>query len=451
MPFLGDREEAQAALRALSGIARRPDDEIVVADNSPGLVICAVATSFEGVTAIPANEQQSAYYARNAAAGAARNHWLLFTDADCIPEPDILDRYFAEPIDDADGAIAGEVIGDPAQQPIIARYQRDRGYLQQRRYVNAERPYAVTANLLVRASALHSVGGFLEGVLCDEDTDFTWRLQDAGWRLGYRPEARVAHRFRESPQAFARMILSYAAGRAWLNRRYADAYPSPEPLRAIPRALAASIRWWFAHDRERARFRAIDAMVMALDRLGSLRDNSVRGPDDRRPRADVVVLTDIFPDATTTEVAEQLAALAQAGCVARVEATRRPTRQDLSAVRAHVANYREDESPLFVLRSLLWLWTRDPLRMLAEVWASPGSRARRPQPQLRAIAPIVVRLKRGGERQLHAGGSDDGAATAARVARLAGCRYSVVSQGDPDGGAGQLAALVAALSGDDRG
>ncbi len=441
MPFLGDREEATAALAALSSIERRPDDEIVVADNSPELVMCAAAKSFHGITAVPANEQQSAYYARNVAAGAARNRWLLFTDADCIPEPDILDRYFVEGIDDAEGAIAGEVIGDPRQQPIMARYQRDRGYLQQGRYVNSKRPYAVTANLLVRASALESVGGFLEGVLCDEDTDFTWRLQDAGWRLGYRPQARVAHRFRESLPSFARMILSYAAGRAWLNRRYAGAYPEPEPLRSILRAVVASIRWWLAGDHDRARFRAIDAIVMTLDRLGGLRDNGVRIEERSHRRADVVVLTDVFPDPSATAIVELLAALTRTGCVPRIEATNRPGRQDLNAARAYTTNYREDQSPLVVLRSLIWLWMRDPLRTLAEV--------RTQQPPLREIAPIVVRLKVGGERHLHAVGSGDGAAIAPRVARLAGCRFSV--EGRHGTGPEQAAALIVALSGGDRG
>ncbi len=451
MPFLGDHQEAAVALTALSLIKHRPDDEIVVADNSPELVMCDVARRFNEITAIPANEQQSAYYARNVAAAAARNPWLLFTDADCVPEPDILDRYFAEAVHDSDGAIAGEVIGDPTQHPTIARYQRDRGYLQQGRYVNSERPYAVTANLLVRASAFDSVGGFLEGVLCDEDTDFTWRLQDAGWRLGYRPDARVAHRFRESPRSFARMILSYAAGRAWLNRRYAGAYPAPEPLSAIARALVASIRWWVGNDTERARFRAIDAMVMALDRVGSVQDNSVRMPHGVHPPARVVVLTETFPDSSAAPIAELLAALVRAGCIPRIEATRRPIRQDLSAVRAYEANYQEDESPLAVLRALIWLWMREPLRMLAELRSRSGFGARGDRPRLREIAPILARLERRGERHVHVLGSDEVAAVAASVARLGGCRYSVESEGGIDGRSERLAALIVELSGESRG
>jgi hypothetical protein len=233
----------------------------------------------------------------------------------------------------------------------------------------------------------------------------------------------------------------------WLNRRYGAAYPDPEPLHAIARALVASIRWWFADDRERARFRAIDAIVLALDRAGRLRDNSVRMPDGLHPQARVVVITDTFPDACATAVAERLAAIVQAGCVPRIEATHRPTRQDLIAVRAYAANYREDESPPVVWRSLIWLWTHDPLRMLAEARARLRSRKHRLQPKLREIAPMAVRLRRGGERHVHVLGSGEVAAIAAHVAHLSGRETSVGPQGDADSDSGQLAAL----SGDGKG
>src|ERR1700722_7928274 len=224
MPFLGDEREAARALDALCSIERGPDDEVIVADNSPDQVMCAIAPRWPGVRAVPAAEERSAYYARNVAAVSARNDWFLFTDADCLPEPNILGLYFAEPVPDDVGAIAGEVLGDHSQTQVIARYQRDRGYLNQKRYVLSDRPYAVTANLLVRAQAWESVGGFLEGVRCDADADFTWRLQAAGWRLGYRAAASVTHSYRETVSEFSRMILGYAAGRAWLNRRYPGAY-----------------------------------------------------------------------------------------------------------------------------------------------------------------------------------------------------------------------------------
>src|SRR5205807_7237442 len=108
--------------------------------------------------------------------------------------------------------------------------------------------------------------------------DFAWRLQDVGWRLGYRPSASVVHRHREALRPFARVVIRYAAGRAWLNRRYPGEQPAPQQLRAAARALAAALWWLVRGRRERAAFRAVDSMVVALDHVGQMLSNVSRQP-----------------------------------------------------------------------------------------------------------------------------------------------------------------------------
>src|SRR5213078_2661002 len=94
---------------------------------------------------------------------------------------------------------------------------------------------AVAANLLVRKAAFRQIGGFYEGVRAAEDTDFSWRLQEAGWRLELRPEAQVAHRYRTTLTELRRQWRGYAAGRAWLARRYEGFEPEPAVARALGR------------------------------------------------------------------------------------------------------------------------------------------------------------------------------------------------------------------------
>src|ERR1019366_7977325 len=98
-------------------------------------------------------------------------------------------------------------------------------------------PRAAAANLLVRRRAFELVGGFYEGVRAAEDTDFSWRLQRSGWRLEARPQARVRHRYRTSLEALRRQWRGYAAGRAWLSRRYEDFVPEPALRRALRRVI----------------------------------------------------------------------------------------------------------------------------------------------------------------------------------------------------------------------
>lgn len=427
MPFAGDEDAARHALDALRTIERRPGDELIVADNSDG-VIRRLAHDRPEIRVIAAPQQRSSYYARNVAAADASNEWVLFLDSDCVPSPHILDLYFGEPVSEQEGAIAGEILAEDAHGSAIARYQADRRYLSQHRNVNdPRRAYAVTANLLVRTQAWRAVGGFLEGIRSGGDTEFTWRLQDAGWKLGYRPEASAMHRHRGSTRSFARMILRYEAGRAWLGRRYPDVLaPSPQSWEGL-RALVAAAHWTLRGDPERARFRAIDALVIALNRLGPLFANASQQPPRERVSSQLVVLCDTFPEQSETFVTSELAALERAGHPARVESARRAQRQDIQGARRHTVNYSEDDPPLRKLRALVWLTGRHPLRCARDLLARRRWGREEPVAPLRVIAPIVLRLQLGGEPRVHAQFAAGAALTAMRVSRLSGRPFSVTA------------------------
>src|SRR5207244_4024437 len=85
------------------------------------------------------------------------NDWLLFMDADCVPAANLLEAYYAEPIGDDCGALAGEIIGDPAQRGFLARYARSRRFLSQADgLLGPQSGAAVTGNVLLRRAALAS-------------------------------------------------------------------------------------------------------------------------------------------------------------------------------------------------------------------------------------------------------------------------------------------------------
>ena len=66
--------------------------------------------------------------------------------------PDLLDAYFAEPVGDRVGALAGPILHAPGQRSLAARYARARNFV-----VIPEQPGAIptapTGNLLVRRAA----------------------------------------------------------------------------------------------------------------------------------------------------------------------------------------------------------------------------------------------------------------------------------------------------------
>lgn len=265
LPFAGSRAAAQTAAQQLRSLHVRENDELILVDNTRG----QVAGGLEGVRVVPAARRQSSYTARNVGASAAANSWLLFVDADCVLRPQLIDEYFTQDIPRGCGAVAGPVHADVTQRAVAARYQRSRGHLSQWGHLHyGFRPFAITANLLARKAAWQGCGGFTEGIQSGGDAEFSFRLQDAGWTLGWNARAAVIHRHRESLLAMLRQQASYAAGRRWLNGRYPGSFPRPPLVRRLARSFPAAVRWLLTAHPERAAFAFVDVAVIAAESVG---------------------------------------------------------------------------------------------------------------------------------------------------------------------------------------
>jgi hypothetical protein len=311
---------------------------------------------------------------------------------------------------------------------LAARYGTARGFLSQEAHLrHPYRPRAVAANLLVRRAAFEQIGGFYEGVRAAEDTDFSWRLQAAGWRLELRRRAQVEHRYRGTVGELRRQWRGYAAGRAWLARRYEGFTPEPAVARAVGRlrhrtrtalgpggAPAAGLPGARAAPPveagrlERGRYLALDALLSAEELAGLAMSNRPAGRS--RAPAHVVMVADRFP-ARGDPLVEFVSALERV----RVEAAARPELLDGGLARGLEVDYREDDGIAARIGALLALVVRHPLRATGDLLA------RRPgEPGLSNLAPAVLRLQRDRSARVHALGGDEVRATARRLARLAG-------------------------------
>ncbi|MGI9021616.1 MAG: glycosyltransferase [Solirubrobacterales bacterium] len=424
VPFKGTEANAQAVLRALATIRTRPGDELIVADNSDGGVVPARP----GVTVVRVTAERSSYHARNVGAEASSNGWLLFLDADCLPQPEILDAYLASAPGPGVGAIGGEVRPAADQDGLLVRYARSRCLLsQQQNLRHAYRPAAVTANLLVRRAAWEALGGFAEGIRSGGDGDFCWRLQDDGWALDYHPEAWVEHLHRERLGPLLRQLSRHARGAAWLNRRHPGSSPRPRVLRPLGRSAAGAVGWALAGRFERARLKAVDAAVVVAIAWGYLRSNEAPAePAAPTPAGSrrLAVLAETFPARSETFVYNEVIALREAGWDVRVEAGGRPARPERSVGRRVPVRYLEDDALARKARDLVWLVARHPAACARDLLAR---RRWAPEPviPLRGLAPTARRLDRAGRPHLHAHFAATAALNAMRLSAILGTTYSV--------------------------
>lgn len=144
-------------------------------------------------------ETPGSYAARNKALTMAKGELLVFTDADCQPDPEWLERIW----NTYHGQVSPTLIAggvtvkrfQPGKPNQVEVYDMAMG-LPQDRYT--QRGFAVTANLSIPRSAFERIGHFDEQRFSGGDMDFCLRAKKAGIPLVYIPDANVNHPARDS-------------------------------------------------------------------------------------------------------------------------------------------------------------------------------------------------------------------------------------------------------------
>ena len=139
-------------------------------------------------------QPRGAYAARNTALRTAAGDRLAFTDVDCRPRLDWLERGAAA-LERAP-RIAGRVQLELSSTPTPAELVDAGRFLRQQRYV-AE-GFGATANLFVRRPVFDAVGYFDERLKSGGDYEFGLRCSRAGFPIEYADDVVVEHPARAS-------------------------------------------------------------------------------------------------------------------------------------------------------------------------------------------------------------------------------------------------------------
>lgn len=190
VPVRDDQERLERLVSCLAEQTMRPDFfEVIIADDGSTQPVTEPLARAGGSLHISRGEPQGSFAARNRAAALTRGAVLAFTDADCEPARDWLDRGVAA-LSDAD-LVAGRVLPRLPQRPTIWSVI-ELGAWQDLELL-VRRGGAVTANLFVRSAWFQRAGGFDRSLLSGADSELMSRCLATGARGVQAMEVVVVH------------------------------------------------------------------------------------------------------------------------------------------------------------------------------------------------------------------------------------------------------------------
>ena len=224
IPCLNAAATLGAQLEALTRQTWRGKIEILVGDNGSTDGSVELIESYRDrlpeLRILPAADRSGPAHAKNVAAAAATGDVLLFCDADDEVADGWIDGLVSElhdheaaasrhEIERLNGQQSRRLHGDPAQQHGLPGYTNP-PFLD----------HAGGCGLGVRRDVFEALGGFDESYVALEDTDFCWRLQLAGHRLVFAPDAVVHVRFPSTLAGAFHQAARYGRYNVYIYTRY---------------------------------------------------------------------------------------------------------------------------------------------------------------------------------------------------------------------------------------
>jgi glycosyltransferase involved in cell wall biosynthesis len=201
IPVFNDGDRLRRCLELLQNQTLQAH-EIIVIDNNSTEDIASLCAAFPLVKYCRESKQGS-YAARNRGVVIATGEILAFTDADCLPMAEWLERG-ATALAQAD-LVAGRIeFCFKSHRPTPIEYVDALSHLRQRDY--ALQGYAATANAFTRQEWFDKIGGFRDDLLSLGDREWGERLTAAGGSVVYCANAIVHHPARASMRSLLQKV-----------------------------------------------------------------------------------------------------------------------------------------------------------------------------------------------------------------------------------------------------
>ncbi|MBC1238442.1 glycosyltransferase [Nostoc linckia z18] len=190
-------------------------------DGTFNLLKTTAANSPITIRPLSENQIQSSYAARNTGIRGAIGEIIVFTDADCRPQPQWLNALILPFVNLEVVIVAGEILALPGKTLLEQHADREETLSQKHTLGHAFRPYGQTANLAIRRIAFEKAGLFRPHLTTGGDADICWRIlaENIGG-LEFAPNAIVQHRHRTTLLELQSQWRRYGRSNRYLHELY---------------------------------------------------------------------------------------------------------------------------------------------------------------------------------------------------------------------------------------
>ncbi|MCP1663160.1 cellulose synthase/poly-beta-1,6-N-acetylglucosamine synthase-like glycosyltransferase [Methanocalculus sp. AMF5] len=217
IPTYHDWERLGLCIEAL-GQQTYPEEffEVIIVNNDPDDLPSRLELLSNGI--MLSEEKRGSYAARNTGIRSSRGEILAFTDSDCIPYPDWIEKsvQLLESHPDVH-RVAGriELFFKNDRLTVAEIYEKAFGFPQEK---YASSGVSATANTITYASVMDDVGLFNGNLLSGGDTEWSMRAHSKGYTIVYCGKCIVKHPARHTISEFTEKARRISGGNVTIKQ-----------------------------------------------------------------------------------------------------------------------------------------------------------------------------------------------------------------------------------------
>jgi GT2 family glycosyltransferase len=202
------------------------DHEVILVDDGSTDNTHEIAARFPSVHYVRQNNMGLSA-ARNAGIAAATGEIVAFTDSDCRADEDWLHYLVGDLLAGGFTGMGGHNFLPPEDSPVSAAVMVSPGGPVHVMLTDREAEHIPGCNMAFYKTALEKIGGF-DPIYrkAGDDVDICWRLQQAGYKIGFSPAAFVWHHRRATVDAYLKQQRGYGEAEAMLARSHPEYFNS---------------------------------------------------------------------------------------------------------------------------------------------------------------------------------------------------------------------------------